>query len=544
LLHLADELQRAWPPATPDLHALAFDQGRVRLLLAWGDVAAVLPDLVAQVDAFYLDGFAPARNPAMWQPQVLQRLPRLAAPGATAATWSVARELRDGLAAGGFEVHKAPGFGGRRWMSVARFAPRFTPPLPPGRQPAAGGPGSPAAQGARALIVGAGLAGCATAFALQAQGLQCTVLEAGAGPASRTSGNLGGLLHGTLHADDGPHARWLRACALHAQRLLAPWVAEGHLPGQLHGLLRLEQQLAPAAMQALLQAQALPPNYVQALDGPTASAAAGTALPGPAWLYPGAGWVSPAALCSTLLQHSGAQLRTATRVHALRRLQDQWQLLDEDGQLLDQAPLLVLANAHDAQRLLAAGSLPASARVRGQVSVLPAGTPGLPALQLPVAGTGYALRLPDGRLLCGATTQHHDEEATLRPEDHRHNLQRLAQLTGFAPGEDGAGTALAGLDGRVGWRQQVSDRLPLLGAVPDLAAWSAAGARARRDQPRLVPRLPGLYVHAALGSRGIAQSLLGGELLAAWITGAPWPVPAPLADAVDAARFVARGAAA
>ncbi|HSW22517.1 MAG TPA: tRNA (5-methylaminomethyl-2-thiouridine)(34)-methyltransferase MnmD, partial [Burkholderiaceae bacterium] len=92
---LARELIDAWPPLTPDLHRRDFAAGRVHLLLAFGDLATWLPQWVAQVDAFYLDGFAPAKNPAMWEPRVLQRLDRLAAVGATAATWSSARVVRE-----------------------------------------------------------------------------------------------------------------------------------------------------------------------------------------------------------------------------------------------------------------------------------------------------------------------------------------------------------------------------------------------------------------------------------------------------------------
>jgi tRNA 5-methylaminomethyl-2-thiouridine biosynthesis bifunctional protein len=107
---LARELVAAYPPLTPDLHRRDFARGRVHLLLAFGDIAAWLPQWVAFVDAFYLDGFAPAKNPAMWEPGVLKRLGRLAAPGATLATWSSARIVRDALTAADFEIQRRPGF--------------------------------------------------------------------------------------------------------------------------------------------------------------------------------------------------------------------------------------------------------------------------------------------------------------------------------------------------------------------------------------------------------------------------------------------------
>ena len=86
LRELADRLVASWPPLTPNLHRLDFDG--VRLLLGFGDVAALLPRLVLRADAFFLDGFAPGRNPAMWQRRVFKALGRLAAPGATAAAFA------------------------------------------------------------------------------------------------------------------------------------------------------------------------------------------------------------------------------------------------------------------------------------------------------------------------------------------------------------------------------------------------------------------------------------------------------------------------
>ena len=177
---LAQSLVARWPLLTPNLHRIAFDDGRVELLLLFADVADAIGEMVGSFDAFYLDGFAPARNPAMWQPRVFAALGRRAAPGATAATWSVAREVRDGLAATGFVVERAAGFGGKREMTVAAFAPRH------GVRPLPGRPEPIAARDA--LIVGAGLAGSAAAAALSAQGYGVTVVDRRVAPRRRRLG--------------------------------------------------------------------------------------------------------------------------------------------------------------------------------------------------------------------------------------------------------------------------------------------------------------------------------------------------------------------
>ena len=607
---LAGELIRRWPVLTPDLHLIDVDGGQVRLLLALGEVNTVLRELVASVDAFYLgagDGSAPSAQHTMpagpapaWGRHRLRQLTRLAAPGATLVAGNASAALHQALRTAGFQldlVAGAPatalgrppgtlaepsgnggnGGNGRGCDSLnepggqtttGHFAPRVGSITPPGRRAGAGI--------RRVAVVGAGLAGAAVAQALAARGLAVQVIDRQAGPAGETSGNAGGLFHGIAHPADGPHARWLRAAALHTERVLRPLIEAGTLPGAIGGLLRGERALSAEAMQALIDQLALPADYLRVQrEGLPAGLAArpGASRPAAAWAYPGGGWVSPAALCALWLAAPGITGHFGAAVHQLQPAGSGWRLLGESGRrLLDaggqplaDADAVVLCNAGDAVRLLA--PLPTGAAwplrsVRGQTTLLPAAigrSTGLPDLPQPLADTGYALQLPDGGWLCGATAQPDDPHPALRDADHQHNLATLRRLTGWA-GE----VALDQLGGRVGWRLQSADRLPLLGPVPagaadrsadstdggeagdgafscGLTAPATAAPRQRRpDQPRQVPRHLGLYVFTALGSRGITQAALGAEVLASWLTGDPHPLPASLLDALDVARFVSR----
>ncbi|MBK5915116.1 tRNA (5-methylaminomethyl-2-thiouridine)(34)-methyltransferase MnmD [Rhodocyclus purpureus] len=121
LAALACELAAAWPPLAPGRHDLVFADGRVRLGLVFADATQALPRLSAPVDAFYLDGFSPARNPDLWSEPLLAELARLAAPGATLATWSVAAAVRRSLAAAGWQLAKRAGFAGKREMLYGRW---------------------------------------------------------------------------------------------------------------------------------------------------------------------------------------------------------------------------------------------------------------------------------------------------------------------------------------------------------------------------------------------------------------------------------------
>jgi tRNA 5-methylaminomethyl-2-thiouridine biosynthesis bifunctional protein len=557
---LAARLCAAWPPLTPDLHLLPFDEpgtgDRVELILALGDAVERLRDLVATVDAFYLDGFTPARNPQMWDAGVFKALSRLAAPGATAATWSAARAVRDGLSQAGFAWQPAAGSGGKRDITLATFAPRVRPRPPAARVGRD--------DHARVAIVGGGLAGAASARALAREGLACVVLDASPDPAGGASGNAAGLFHGVFHPDDGLHARAHRAAALQAASAYEAVIAEG-VAGRRDGLLRLVPEHADAApLAAQLAASGLPASWLQAWEPGRVQAAGGPACA--AWFYPGGGWISPAELVRAWLATTGVQWRGGMAVERLEQVapageRPQWRLLDAEGGLLAEADAVVFANAADAPRLWsrARGAVPALAepwiaplaRTRGQVSIVAAGTPGLRAPALPIAGAGYAIALPDGAVLCGATSTDQDEEPGERLADHVHNLRQLAAITGSAPGATGladvghaeaeASALLAQglLRGRVGWRATSADRLPWIGAVP-AAPPPGAAAATLPDQPRRWPRVPGLFVASGFGSRGLTWAPLAGRLLASWITGAPYPLPADLVDALDPARFAAR----
>lgn len=516
---LADALRLAWPPATADLHRVAFDEGRVELLLAAGDTAGWLREIVADVDAFCLTGDTPIDSL-----RLSKALGRLAAPGATLAADQREGEsdaLRAHLTSAGFEVDPARAMTAMTAMTQARFAPRFASRAPSRQRRSQAGD-------RHALIIGAGLAGCAAASALAEQGWRSTLIEREQRVATGASGNPAGLFHGIVNAQDGIHARFNRAAAFWAREAVQAAIDRG-VAGSADGLLRLETGLDLHRMQAMLHKLALPPSYVQALSADEASERAGLALAHLCWFYPGGGWVAPAGLAQAFLSRARGmtELRTGVDVHRLERNSTVWRALDAHGRPIADADAIVLANAGDALRLLDAPGWPIDS-VRGQISTVPASR--LPAARVPIAGSGYLLPAIGGTVMFGATTQPGDTDATVREADHAANLVQLARLLGHA-------TDLRpdDLAGRTAWRCSASDRLPVIGAVPEPGVMGA-----RLDQPRFVPRVPGLYVFTALGSRGITWSALGARVLAACVTGAPSPVGASLLDAIDPARFVSR----
>jgi tRNA 5-methylaminomethyl-2-thiouridine biosynthesis bifunctional protein len=534
LVHLAQTLLAAWPPLTPDLHSLAFEAGRVQLMLAVGEAHHWLPELVASVDAFFVDlAGTPAGGRDARDAQFCKALGRLAAPEATLEAGLASPAFSAGLTTAGFHAHGGPG------ITQAHYAPRFEPRRPIGRRVAA------ATTERRALIIGAGLAGCAAACALAEQGWHSTLLERHADIAAEGSGNPAGLFHGIVNGQDGLHARFNRAAALSTTVAVQTAITEHRAQGSTAGLLRLETQSSHEQMQQVLHALALPASYVRAVTAAQASALGGLPLAWPAWFYLGGGWVQPAALARSYIERTAGQasVRSGVHVQALRFAGGEWQALDANGHVIDAAPVLLLANAGDALRLLGAPGWPID-QVRGQISsaaVSAFGPEGLPGrARLPVAGAGYLLPTLDGRVMFGATAQRGDDDPSVRHADHIANLAQLARLTDQPLALD---PSL--LDGRTAWRWSSHDRLPVIGAVPampciDLGQPAPPATHRRADQARFVARVPGLFVFTALGSRGITWSTLGGRVVAAAISGAPAPLASNLLDAIDPARFIAR----
>jgi tRNA 5-methylaminomethyl-2-thiouridine biosynthesis bifunctional protein len=538
LAKLGAALAAQWPLPLSGLHRLRFEDGAVTLTLALGDAGHLLPQLALGADAFYLDGFAPRCNPAPWQAATLKALARIARPGATAATWCVAAEVRAALTQAGFEVERVPGFGAKRQMLVARFAPRWTVRRHPSATAYAGE--------RSALVIGAGLAGAATAHALARRGWQVEVLERNAAPACATSALPAGLLHPQVTPDDSVLARLSRAGYLYTLQLLgALGLSAAARP---MGVLQLAADDAEAdAMARACDALALPVAYARHVDAAVATDLAGVPMTrGGLWFERGCA-IDAAQFTRALLAAGGERIRvrTGVEVQKLTTVGGQWLAQwsgDSDhgnaargsAERANVAPssaraaIVVLANGLDVPRLapVPQGQL---RPVRGRLSLL-AGS--LSPLRCALAGDGYAVPGADGGLAVVGSTYELELPGSPGFDDdpqraHEGNLARLQRLLGVA-----REVAVHGLFDGV--RCVSADRLPLAGAVPNGAELGMADAGLQLSD---LPRLPGLACLTALGSRGLTLAPLLAELVAAQLEGEPLPVERDLAAAVDPARF-------
>ncbi|MRR09588.1 FAD-dependent oxidoreductase, partial [bacterium] len=220
LAPFAAELAAAWPPLTPGFHRLAFEDGHVILHLLLGPAEDLIPAWPGRYNALYLDGFAPAKNPAMWHPRLLNAVSRHAGSDATLATWSVSLPVREALSGAGWLLEKRPGFGRKHEMLTGHRRPMAPGQRRSGRYSHLDAAASEPPARRHAFVIGAGLAGCAIAERLAARGWQVDLIERHAEPAQEASGNRAGLLHPMLSRDDNLASRLSRACHLFSLRLL------------------------------------------------------------------------------------------------------------------------------------------------------------------------------------------------------------------------------------------------------------------------------------------------------------------------------------
>ena len=118
LAPFAKVLLSAWHPGAG---AITLPDGPT-LHVITGDARKTLPAWDGRADAWFLDGFSPAKNPELWEPALIKAVGEHTVPGGTAATYSAAGHVRRALADAGFAVTRVPGYGRKRHMTVARIA--------------------------------------------------------------------------------------------------------------------------------------------------------------------------------------------------------------------------------------------------------------------------------------------------------------------------------------------------------------------------------------------------------------------------------------
>ena len=537
---ILNPLLARWPDPLPGCHRRYFPKWGLTLDLWWADATNALQDLAshsrAWIDAWYLDGFAPSREPGPWQQRLYDAMARLSQAKATFATFTAAGEVRRGLAKAGFEAHKRPGFGSKRNSlcgtinSARATAPAITPwdlnPAPRAPQ--------------QALVFGAGLAGAHAAFALARRGVAVTVLEA-ASVGSGGSSSLQGVTYTRLSHRHNPLTDFSLAgfsfAADHYEMLLGEGALTANEDIGLGGYVQLHE--ADEMLAHLREVLPLAPAFARTLSASEIAALTGLAPRCGGIHYLRGGWLMPAAVCHALLAHPLISLQTDCGPLSLSQGPGSgWQAVDVQGTVRAEADTVILATAHDTLQQPELEWLPLTA-IRGQTTHLPT-PPELAQLSVTLCDQGYLPTARAGLHCLGASFAPGDVGTDEREAEHAHNVDMmktaLPDLDLRAP--DG------GWQGHVAHRCNSNDYLPIAGPVPMLDEFNRRYERLRHDRKRVIdapsPVLPGLAVLTSLGSRGLSAAPLAAEMVADQLLGTLPAVPRYLQRALSPARFAER----
>jgi tRNA 5-methylaminomethyl-2-thiouridine biosynthesis bifunctional protein len=507
---LSKALIDQWPSPHIGPHRLIFDGGRVTLTVFHDTVEAALKQMDFQADAWFLDGFAPAKNPDMWDTNLYAEIARLTKPGAPAASFTVAGHVRRGLAEVGFEVSKQPGFGRKRERMEAIFAgsPRTKSITP---FPAAQSIDGPVA------IIGGGIAAASLVEALKRRNREVSVFAEG-GWASGASSAPKGLLTARLGLQDQPKTRVFHNAFDYASRLY-----QNHEVFTQTGLITLASNVDERARFERLVA-ALDEGF-ELLNAQQASERADETVSGAMWSAR-AGQFDASALVNAL--HDG-QAAIDCQITQIETGESGVALRDANGKHVFQGAAIIYAGGAYGSDLLADALN--MKPVSGRVGVYEASQPP----SKPIDGFGYLV--PDTeQIVLGSTHVRDFESGTPQDADPVLRETLKAALPELSSRLDDQTNSWAGV------RASTPDHDPVFGVLPtkDYASVWEKPAKGGARYPEHSACDRRVLCLTGLGGRGFTHAPLLAESLVSRLCGEPDAVQVNAVEALHPARFLWR----
>ncbi len=494
----------------------------------------------AKIDAWYLDGFAPQRNPELWSAELCNLIAAHSHANSTVTTYSSAGKLRRNLQQAGFNVQKAQGFSGKRHMLIAsglehsdasatpsRFQddkPWFRFPL---RQ----------TNNRNVIVIGAGLAGCHTAHALARRNWQVCVLERESQLASGVTRIPQLALRCRLFSRTSIESRFYLQSYLFALAVYHCLQNDNDCGWHPSGLWQSVDALnRRRPVKQKIISQLYPESIVRIESGHKLF----KQLPDlPGFSFEGAGWLDPHMLCNQLLKGNNISLQLGCQVSKLEREGDRWLVFDGNN-ICATAEHVILTNGAGLSRLEPTRSLPLDV-TSGQCTLIAAQAP-LDQLDRVISSNRTLFPASDAGQTIAATYistgegQAANNETTSSEEQDAENL---AALTNMFPGYELSTTVLAQ---RSALRVNTRDRLPLVGPLANFPVmekqYAGLSRNARQEFREAGAYHPGLYISAGHGSNGLATCPISGEYLASLLNGDPLPLDRDAIEALNPSRFL------
>lgn len=537
LAHLAPQLLSQYPPAIPGIYRLAVAPD-VTLLLILNDATAGFAQLQPYhsplVNAWYLDGFAPAKNPDMWTDALFQQIARLSAPNASLSSFTAAGFVRRGLQAHGFKMGKRTGFGTKREMLIGRF--ESSAPIPSKAPPWFSTSADQATQSPKVAIIGGGLAGTSTALALAEAGMCSHLFESMPQLAMQASGNPVGIYAAPINSNHDAISQFYLNSILGLQH----WARQYQFDLSTQGCLHLAYSNALEQRYQKLAHHPTLGRLFRWLSSSEIQQDYGIDTPYAGLVLHSAGQTSPAQLCQQMWQHSctlqpNNQLYCDSHVQALHYAADtaQWQLTLTNGMPVDTFDAVVLCNSHNAKQLVQTADYPLRI-ARGQLHWTEQ-APIYPT-PIPICARHYVTANDTQQPQVYGASFVIDNDSLNFSADEQQLIESQLSALFTTP------LQIQNAHYRVSQRSVLPDHLPLIGPAVNIEAFQQQYADLHLGKPAWryapAPLHPELYLNIGHGSRGLSSCHLAAQLITSLINKTMLPIPADAYMRLHPARFL------
>jgi tRNA 5-methylaminomethyl-2-thiouridine biosynthesis bifunctional protein len=384
------------------------------------------------------------------------------------------------------------------------------------------------------VVIGAGLAGLCVAWSFAQRGWQVTIIDKHEKVAQEASGNPAGLVLPRLSIDNKQDSMFYSSAFLYAinqldklQRITDEkfWFDDGVFSVIKQGKVSaiVDRHNYPESLIKLLSEKYVPEYFSCGSKDVS--------------FFPGAGWTLPGKVCEAMVKACAGRLtRLTANICQINRVNDEWQLLDGHGKQIVTASVAVAANGVGVNEINAMSCLPVSS-VRGQMTEVSSSNKSA-KLKHALSFDAYVTPDHNGVHYVGASYSLHENTEDMLEADQDENFSRLEKM---APG---VFVCPSELKGRVGFRAVSTDRMPIVGAVPDEQAFKHLYKDLHHGKHagyyKSGQYQPNLYVSGAHGSRGLCSCFLSAEIIASMVTNSPLPIDKEVVDVINPARFLIR----
>ncbi len=540
----AKQLHENYPIAVPECHRVVLANGAITLDLWFGDIKDCMPKVPTLkdgiVDAWFLDGFAPSKNPEMWNQGLFDGMAKLAKQDCTCATFTAAGFVRRGLIEAGFDMKKVKGFGTKREMIAGRLntkqaytnvKPWFNIEATENLQDVA--------------IIGGGIASAALAKTLTDRGLAVTIYCKDEAPAQGASGNRQGAVYPLLNGEHDKVSRVFAPAFLFARQFIDQAAKAISFDHEWCGVTQLMwDEKSTTKLSGIFKAH-FTPELITPLDQEQTNQTVGLPIDLASVSYPMGGWLSPAQLTVGLIKQLEQQDKLKIFYqHNIEKLdwqesEKQWQLTCANQRFHHQA--VVIATGHLFDSFTQTQSIPLG-KVKGQVSHIPTNNE-LNKLKTVLCYDGYMTP-------CNPNNQHHCigasyERSRVDQEfDQQAQVENIERLKNCLPQQTWPNSVdVSGNQSRQGIRCVSRDHLPFVGNIGHFEAITEQYTDLQSMDETSAPQIeqyPQLYSFCGLGSRGLSSAPLMAEVLASQMCGDPLPLPNDVLETLHPSRMWVR----